>query len=228
MEWSRLELLLKDKMKIVQNKTILIIGVGGVGGYVLESLARLGVKNLIIVDGDVVDITNINRQIIALHSTIGRPKVEVFKERIIDINPDCKVTSIYEFLTPDKINDLITYNIDYVVDACDTTEVKKEIIRVCIKKGVPFITCMGTGNKVDPTKLEITDIRKTEYDPLAKIIRKMVRDENIKGKIPVICSKERPIKHEGNVVASCSFVPSVAGLLCTSYIVNNIVGDIHE
>lgn len=227
MEWTRLELLLKDKLEMVQNKTILVIGIGGVGGYVVESLARLGIKNIIIVDGDVVDITNINRQIIALHSTIGRPKVEVFKERIFDINPKCKVTDIYEFLTPDKIDNLITNKIDYVVDACDTTEVKKEIIRVCSRKKISFITCMGTGNKLDPTKLEIVDIRKTEYDPLAKIIRKMVRDEKITGKIPVICSKERPIPHEGNTIASCSFVPSVAGLLCTSYIVNDIVGDNH-
>ena len=227
MEWTRLELLLKDKLEMVQNKTILVIGIGGVGGYVVESLARLGIKNIIIVDGDVVDITNINRQIIALHSTIGRPKVEVFKERIFDINPKCKVTDIYEFLTPDKIDNLITNKIDYVVDACDTTEVKKEIIRVCSRKKISFITCMGTGNKLDPTKLEIVDIRKTEYDPLAKIIRKMVRDEKITGKIPVICSKERPIPHEGNTIASCSFVPSVAGLLCTSYIVNDIVGDLH-
>lgn len=228
MEWNRLELLLKDKIEIVQNKTILIIGLGGVGGYTLESLARLGIKKLIIIDGDVVDITNINRQIIALHSTIGRPKVEVFKERIIDINPNCEVVAINEFLTSDRVNDIITNDIDYVVDACDTTEVKKEIIRVCSKKEVPFITCMGTGNKIDPTKLEIVDIRKTEYDPLAKVIRKMVRDENIKGKVPVICSKEKPIKNDQKVIGSCSFVPSVAGLLCTSYIVNNIVGDIHE
>lgn len=228
MEWARLELLLKDNLKIVQNKNILVIGIGGVGGYVVESLARLGIKKIIIVDGDVVDMTNINRQIIALHSTVGKPKVEVFKERIFDINPRCEVIDIYEFLTPDRINDLITNQIDYVVDACDTTEVKKEIIRVCSKKEISFITCMGTGNKLDPSKLEITDIRKTEYDPLAKIIRKMVRDEKIVGKVPVVCSKERPIKHDSNVVASCSFVPSVAGLLCTSYIVNDIVGDMHE
>lgn len=228
MEWSRLELLLKDKMKLLQNKTILIIGVGGVGGYVVESLARLGIKKLILVDGDVVDITNINRQIIALHSTIGRPKVEVFKKRILDINPECEVEVIYEFLVPARVDEIVIKEIDYVVDACDTTEVKKEIIRVCSKKEISFITCMGTGNKIDPTKLEIIDIRKTEYDPLAKRIRKMVRDENIKGKIPTICSKEQPISSASNKVASCSFVPSVAGLLCTSYIVNDIVGDIHE
>lgn len=228
MEFSRLELMLKEKIEILQNKTILIIGIGGVGGYVVESLARLGINKLILVDGDIVDITNINRQIIALHSTIGKSKVELFKERIMDINPHCFVNVINKFITREEVNDLITNDIDYVVDACDTTEVKKEIIRVCSKKNINFITCMGTGNKMDPTKLEITDIRKTEYDPLAKIIRKMVRDEKITCKVPVVCSKEIPIKNDTKIIASISFVPSVAGLLCTSYIVNNIVGDIHE
>ena len=228
MEFARLELMLKEKTEILQNKTILIIGLGGVGGYVVESLARLGINKLILVDGDIVDITNINRQIIALHSTIGKSKVELFKERIMDINPHCFVNVINKFITREEVNDLITNDIDYVVDACDTTEVKKEIIRVCSKKNINFITCMGTGNKMDPTKLEITDIRKTEYDPLAKIIRKMVRDEKITCKVPVVCSKEIPIKNDTKTIASISFVPSVAGLLCTSYIVNNIVGDIHE
>ena len=228
MEWSRLEFLLKDKVEIIQNKKILVIGIGGVGGYALESLARLGIKNLIIVDGDVVDISNINRQIIALHSTIGKSKVELFKERILDINPKCNVLAIKKFLVKEDINELVTEDIDYVVDACDTVEVKKEIIRVCSKKKIKFITSMGTGNKIDPLKFEIIDIRKTEYDPLAKVIRKMVRDEKISCKVPVVCSKESPIKHEGNTIASCSFVPSVAGLLCTSYIVNDIVGDIRE
>lgn len=228
MEFSRLELMLKEKIEILQNKTILIIGIGGVGGYVVESLARLGINNLILVDGDTVDITNINRQIIALHSTIGKSKVELFKERIMDINPNCSITILNKFITKDDVDTLITNNIDYVVDACDTTEVKKEIIRVCSRKNINFITCMGTGNKIDPTKLEIIDIRKTEYDPLAKIIRKMVREENIKCKVPVVCSKEIPIKNDTKVIASNSFVPSIAGLLCTSYIVNDIVGDINE
>jgi len=227
MEWTRLELLLKEKTELLQNKTILVIGLGGVGGYTVESLSRLGMKKLIIVDGDNVDITNINRQIIALHSTIGQSKVEVFKERIKDINPKCEVIGINKFIIKEEVNDLIE-NVDYVVDACDTVEVKKEIIRVCNKKNIKFISCMGTGNKLDPTKLEIIDIRKTEYDPFAKVIRKMVRDERITCKVPVVCSKEQPIKTDSKEIASCSFVPSVAGLLCTSYIVKDIVGDIHE
>ena len=202
MEWSRTEILLKDKVDIVQNKTILVIGVGGVGGYVVESLARLGLKKLIIVDGDIIDITNINRQIIALHSTIGKSKVEVFKERILDINPSCDVTITNKFLKKEDIDILITNEIDYVVDACDTVEVKKEIIRVCNNKNIKFISSMGTGNKLNPLKFEIIDIRKTEYDPLAKVIRKMVKEEKIKCKVPVVCSKEAPIKNDSNVVAS--------------------------
>lgn len=227
MEWTRLELLLKDKLNLLQDKTILVIGLGGVGGYTVESLARLGIKRLVLIDGDVVDITNINRQIIALHSTIGQAKVDVFKDRIKDINPECEVITIHKFITKEEV-DILINDVDYVVDACDTVEVKKEIIRVCNNKKIKFISCMGTGNKIDPTKLEIIDIRKTEYDPLAKIIRKMVRDEKISCKVPVICSKEQPIKTNSKEIASCSFVPSVAGLLCTSYIVKDIVGDIHE
>lgn len=228
MEWVRLELLLKDKMELVQNKTILIVGIGGVGSYAVESLARLGIHNLILVDGDTVDISNINRQIIALHSTIGRFKVDVMKERILDINPECNVEVVSEFLKKETVAKLFQRKIDYIVDACDTMEIKKELIRQCSARNVSLICCMGTGNKLDPSKLEIMDIRKTSYDPVAKIIRKMVREEHISCKVPVICSREVPISHSGNVVASCSFVPGVAGLLCTSYIVNDLVGDIHE
>ncbi len=228
MEWTRLELLLQDKVEIIQNKTVLVIGIGGVGGYVVESLARLGIRKLIIIDGDTVDITNINRQIIALHSTVGRYKVDVMKERILDINPECNVIGICEFILPEKIATRITSEVDYVVDACDTIEVKKEIIRVCSSRNIPFVSCMGTGNKLDPLKLQVMDIRKTSYDPIAKIIRKMVRDEHITGKVPVVCSMERPIPHEGITIASCSFVPSVAGLLCTSYLVHHMIGDVYE
>ena len=228
MEWARLELLLQDKINIVQNKSVLIIGIGGVGGYVVESLARLGIRKLIIVDGDVVDITNINRQIIALHSTIGRYKVDVMKERVLDIHPKCDVIGISEFILPAKVPELLNLEVDYVVDACDTIEVKKEIIRICSKRKIPFISCMGTGNKLYPQKLQIMDIRKTSYDPIAKILRKMVRDEHIIGPVPVVCSMESPIPHEGSRIASCSFVPSIAGLLCTSFLVHHMMGDSYE
>lgn len=228
MEFTRAELLFGDNLTHIQNKTILVIGAGGVGSYVIESLARLGVHHIIIVDGDVIDVSNINRQIFALHSTIGLPKVVVAKNRISDISSSIKVDTIYKVLSESDVDDIITSDIDYVVDACDTVSVKKAIIRTCIRKNVKFISSMGTGNKIDPTKLKVMDVRKTAYDPIAKIIRKMVRDERIKSKVMVIASTESPIKHEGTTIASCSFVPSVAGLLCTSYIVNDILGDRDE
>lgn len=225
MEYKRTRLLLKDKLDIIQNKTILIIGLGGVGSYVLESLARMGIKNFILVDSDIIDITNINRQIYALHSTIGLPKVEVAKKRVLDINPNCNIKVYYKLLDEENTKDLFIDDIDYVVDACDTIKVKKELIRYCTKNNIKIITCCGTGNKLDPTKLSIMDIRKTSYDPIAKILRKMVRDEHINIKIPVICSSEEPIKCDTNQIGSVSFVPSTAGLLCTSYIVHDILGD---
>lgn len=227
MEWERTRLLLGDDLEKVRSKTILIIGLGGVGSYVCESLARMGVSHLILVDSDVVDVTNINRQLYALHSTIGMPKVEVAKRRIGDISLDIKVDTYHMEVTEDNFSLFFKEQIDYVVDACDTVSVKKEVIRYCSKNKILFITCAGTGNKIDPLKLDIMDIRKTSYDPLAKILRKMVKDEHIKGRVPVVCSTESPIKTNSKVIASCSFVPSVAGLLCTSYIVRDIVGDLN-
>lgn len=224
---DRLELLIgKECLERIKNLNILIIGIGGVGGYTLESLARSGVENITIVDYDKIDITNLNRQIISLNNNIGKYKVDEFKIRINNINPNCKVYILKKFLTKEDINTLIN-NYDYVIDACDTIEVKKEIIRVCLNKNIKFISCMGTGNKLDPTKLEIIDIRKTSYDPIAKKIRKMVKDEKLKEKINVICSKEKPIKTNSKIIGSTSYVPATAGLLCTSYIVNDIVGELY-
>lgn len=228
MEWERTRLLFGDDLEKIQSKTILIIGLGGVGSYVCESLARMGVSHLILVDSDVIDITNINRQLYALHSTIGMPKVDVAKKRIYDISSKIKVDTYHMEVTEANFSLLFDVSIDYVVDACDTVSVKKEVIRYCSKNQIPFITCAGTGNKVNPLKLAIMDIRKTSYDPLAKILRKMVKDEHIKGYIPMVCSTEPPIKNHSRIIASCSFVPSVAGLLCTNYIVHDIVGEKYE
>lgn len=221
---KRLELLVGEKnLNRITNKTILIIGIGGVGGYALESIARSGIKKIIIVDFDLIDITNLNRQIISLHSNIGKYKVDEAYNRIKDINPECEVIKIKDKIDINNIDKLFEYEIDYIIDACDTLEVKKEIIRRCLKNKIKFISCMGTGNKLDPSKLEIIDIRKTSYDPLAKAIRKMVNEEKLNGKIMVVCSKEQPIKTNSKTIASSSFVPSVAGLLCTSYIINDII-----
>lgn len=225
MQFQRFELLIGDKINLVKDKTILIVGIGGVGGYVLESLVRAGIGKVIIVDNDIVDITNLNRQIISLHSNIGKNKVDVAYQRAKDINPNCEIITVNEFLTKDNTIDLFNENIDYIVDACDTVEVKKELIRISINKNIKLISSMGTGNKLDPSKLEIVDLRKTSYDPLAKILRKMLKDERINTKVMVVCSKETPIKTNSKTIGSTSFVPAVAGLLCTSYIINDIVGE---
>lgn len=223
-ELSRLESLVgTNNINKIKELTILVIGLGGVGGYSVESIVRCGIKKIILVDSDTIDITNLNRQIISLHSNIGKNKVDEFEKRILDINPNIEIKKINEFITKENINLLFEEKIDYLVDACDTIETKKCIIRECLNKKIKFITCMGTGKRMDPTKLQIIDIRKTNYDPIAKIIRKMVRDEKIKEKIYTICSTEQSIKNENNVIASNSFVPATAGLLCTSFILNDIV-----
>lgn len=220
--FTREEWLIGDKINLIKNKCVLIIGLGGVGGYTLESLVRAGIGKVIIVDNDNIDITNLNRQIISLHDNIGNKKVDEWEKRIKNINSDIKVIKYDMFVTKDNIDELFNDKIDYVVDACDTIETKKAIIRMCINKNIKFITSMGTGNKLDPTKLMICDVRKTSYDPIAKIIRKMVKDERIKAKIMTVCSSEPP-KIKGKV-GSISFVPSVAGLYITSYIINDILG----
>lgn len=213
----------EESLTILSSKTVLVIGIGGVGGHVCEALVRSGINNIIIVDGDVVDETNLNRQIIALNSTIGKAKVDVMKARIKDINPECQVKTINEFITPDNIELLFNTKIDYLVDACDTVPVKKRIILECLKRKIPFISCMGTGNKLDPSKLEIIDIRKTKNDPLARIIRKIIKDEKINKKVLVLSSSEVPIKTGDSTPGSTAFVPASAGLLIASYLIRDII-----
>ena len=221
-QFERLELLIGDKINDLNNVTVLIIGLVGVGGYAAESLCRSGIGNIILVDNDIIDITNLNRQIISNISNVGFSKVDEWEKRLKSINPNINIIKIKEFIIPDNIDILFENNFAYLIDACDT---KKEIIKKCLEKDIKFISCMGTGKKFHPEMLEITDIRKTSYDPLAKAIRKMVKDENINGKIPVVYSKEIPKKTDTNLIGSNAFVPSVAGLLCASYIFNLIVGE---
>lgn len=206
----------------LQNLKVLIVGLGGVGSYVLESLARCGVLNFTIVDYDLVDVSNINRQIYALHSTIGMKKVDVAKERVKDISPNSNINVIDTKITKDNIDILNIEEFDFIVDACDSLDVKKELLRICKLKNKKLIMSMGTANKLDPTRLKITDLSKTNYDPIAKILRKYVKDNHIKGKIPVVSSDEVPIKLNGKL-GSVSFVPSVAGLFITSYIVREVI-----
>lgn len=222
--FSRFEKLVgSEVLENIKNKTVLVLGCGGVGGYVVESLARSGVGTLILVDFDTIDVTNINRQIIALDSTVGRKKVEVFVERIADINKKCKVIAIDRFIDVNNLEELFSYKIDYFIDACDTVSTKKAVIDSCIRRKIPFISSMGTGNKLDPFKLEIMDIRKTSYDPLAKILRKYVKDMRIKERVMVLSSKEIPKKMNDRVVASTAFVPASAGLMIASYVINSFI-----
>lgn len=218
------KLLNETNINVISNSSILIIGCGGVGGYAIESLARCGVKKLILVDFDIVDKSNLNRQISALNSTIGLKKTVVFKKRIHDINNNIEVIIIDEFITKNNINLLFEHKIDFLIDACDTIETKKELILQCLKRNIKFISSMGMGNKLNPTKIEIIDINKTSYDPIAKNIRKFLKENKIKKKIMVISSCEKPIK-TNNGIGSTSYIPAIAGLLCTGYIINDLINN---
>lgn len=215
---SRLEILIGNEgIQTLRNRSVFVLGIGGVGGYVCEALARSGVGRLILVDSDVVDITNINRQIIATHSTIGRKKVDVMKERILDINPEC-IVEVYDMFLDKDMSLLEDAHADFVVDCCDTVSTKKNILSYCISHNISFLTCLGTAKKFDPSLLEITDLSKTYNDPLARILRKYVKDQAIRGKIPVLFSSEKPFMVQE--LGSTAFVPSSAGLMIASYVVS--------
>lgn len=223
---ERLELLVgKEKIQKLQESKVLVLGLGGVGSYAVESLVRSGIGTLILVDYDTIDRSNLNRQLMSTQNNIGQKKTEVWKKRIQEINPDCHVILIDQKISKETVSLLYEQKPGYIIDACDTVEVKKELIRSCRSKNVTLISSMGTGNKMHPELLEITELSKTSYDPLARILRKMVKDEKIKGKIMVVASKEVPKKVNSKTIASNAFVPATAGLLCTSYIINQIVGE---
>lgn len=213
----------EDNLNKIKNKTILVVGLGGVGGYALETLVRSGISNLILIDFDKIDITNLNRQVITNQNNIGLYKVEVAKDRVLSINPECKVNIEKIFLNKDNINILDKYKIDYIVDACDSVEAKKLLIDYSIEKDIKLISSMGTANKIEPSKLEVLDIRKTSYDPLAKIIRKYVNDKKINKKIMVVSSTETPIRKDK--LSSLVFVPAVAGILISNYIIKDIINN---
>lgn len=223
-KYVRLEKVIgKDKVDDLGQKCVLVIGCGGVGGYVCEALARSNIGRLIIVDFDVVDVTNINRQIIALESTIGQKKVDVLEKRLKDINPNLDVVKIDSFIGVDNIEVLFKDKLDYLVDACDSIKTKLALIDECLKRKIPFVSSMGTGNKLDPTKLDVVDIRKTVNDPLARIIRKYVKDKKIKDKVMVLSSTEVPVKTGERTPGSTAFVPGAAGLILASFVVRNLI-----
>ena len=297
-----IKLIVEENFNKITNTTVLVVGIGGVGGYAVEGLVRSGISSFILVDYDTVDITNINRQITADTKHLGYFKVDVMERRILNINPNCKVIKLYDKLNLDNIDnlfkysfdylidacdtivvkeeliklcvlnnieiketgskgksvnncinrdtclkkrifainpnckviklydklskdnlgDLFKYSFDYLIDACDTIVVKEELIKLCILNNIEIISCMGTGNKINPSELEITDIWKTSYDPIAKKIRKYLKDEKIYKKIPVVYSKEQNDKFEGSI-PSMIFVPASAGLLSANYVIKSII-----
>ena len=226
-QFSRTELLIgKDAIEKLNKAKVAIFGIGGVGSYVVEALARAGIGNFVLIDDDVVDITNINRQLIATHKTIGKPKVEVAKNRILEINPDANVEVHNEFFLPNS-PEILDNSINYIVDSIDSVTAKIELVIRADKHNIPIISSMGTGNKLDPTKFEVTDIYKTSVCPLAKVMRKELRARGIK-KLKVVYSKEEPIKHSNSLEkkqtpGSISFVPSVAGLIIAGEVIKDII-----
>ena len=211
----------EENFKKIQAKTVLVVGLGGVGGYATEALVRSGICNLILIDHDTIDTTNINRQIIATNKNIGKNKVDEFKQRIKDINPECNVITYKMFLNRNNYNILENHKIDYIIDCCDSVDTKKLLIEYSLEKDIKIISSMGTANKLNPSKLEITDIRKTSYDPLAKILRKYVHDLKTNKKIIVVSSTEPPLKKES--LSTLIFVPASAGLLCSNYVIDDII-----
>ncbi len=222
-QFDRTEKLIgKDAVEKLKKSSVIVFGVGGVGGYTCEALARAGVGRIDIVDKDVVDITNINRQIIATHDTIGQPKVKVMKERMLSINPDIKCEAYELFYLPSEADRFDFGKYDYVVDCVDNVTAKIDIICRAKESGTRVISSMGTGNKLDPTRFEIKDIEKTTVCPLAKVVRKELKKRNIQG-VEVLFSTEEPQKTEGErTPASISYVPSCAGLIIAGRIIQNL------
>ena len=219
----------EDAVEKLNNARVAVFGVGGVGGYICEALVRAGVGSIDIFDRDTVSVSNINRQIIALHSTVGRAKVDVMKERMLDINPDCKVNAHYVFYLPENADEFDLSVYDYIADAVDTVAAKLEIAERAYKLGIPTISAMGAGNKTDPTRFEVSDISDTTVCPLARVMRRELKARGIK-KYKVVYSKEEPRKsgvidtETGKAIpGSLSFVPSAMGLIMAGEIIKDIL-----
>lgn len=232
-EFSRTELLVGEEgISKLNNSKVIVFGVGGVGSFVVESLTRAGIGNLVLIDNDTVCISNLNRQIHATQSTIGRVKVDVMKERVISINPNCNVETKQIFVTPENIDEIITDDIDYVVDAIDTVTSKLALAEYCYKNGINIISSMGTGNKIDPSQFKVSDVYKTKVCPLAKVMRHELRKRGVK-KLKVVYSEEMPMTPDkGKAVpsqkrqtpGSISFVPPVAGMIIGGEVIKDLSG----
>lgn len=217
-----LKLISQEDLNKLHNSKIAVVGVGGVGAYAAEALIRSGIQNLLIIDFDKVDISNKNRQLIALDSTIGKDKVDILKSRLEDINKEALIETKKIFLDESNIGELINWEPDYVVDACDSINTKKTIIKFCQNKKINLVSSMGVGNRLDPSKLKITSLDKTSGDPLAKLIRKWIKDEKLNYPM-VLASDEPPIKTGEREPGSTAFVPPSAGLMIASHVFCDII-----
>ncbi|TCI26572.1 tRNA threonylcarbamoyladenosine dehydratase [Exiguobacterium sp. SH5S4] len=240
-QFSRNELAIgQEGIETLKGKTVAILGVGGVGSFAAEALARSGVGRIVLVDKDDIDITNVNRQIHALLSTVGQPKVEAMGARLLDINPDVELVQLKMFYTEETFEEFFAQNVDFVIDASDTIIYKIHLIVECKRRGIPVISSMGMANKMDPTRIQVIDIKDTSYDPIAKMVRTRLRKHNIYKGVPVVFSDESPIvtREDVNEVvgkkdapirkakmppSSNAFVPSVAGLVAAGYVVNQML-----
>ncbi|CAG7631592.1 tRNA threonylcarbamoyladenosine dehydratase [Paenibacillus solanacearum] len=241
-QFSRTELAIgPEGLEVMKNSTVAVLGIGGVGSIAAEALARTGVGRVVMIDKDVVDITNVNRQIHALTTTVGQPKAELMRDRILQINPECDAIALKMFYTEETYEQLFEYPVDYVLDASDTISYKIHLIKQCLARKIPIISCMGAANKMDPTRFQVADISKTTVDPMARVIRHKLRKEGIKKGVKVVFSTEEPMKPRGDVTqrivpenapeirkaqqppASNAFVPPVAGLIMVSVAVRDLL-----
>lgn len=240
-QFSRTELAIgAEGLDILKNSTVAVLGVGGVGAMAVEGLARTGIGRIIMIDKDVVDITNINRQIHALTTTIGQKKADLMRDRIKLINPECEAIALNMFYTEETYEELFKYDIDYVLDASDTITYKIHLIKQCLQRGIPILSSMGAANKMDPTKFQVADISKTHMDPMARVIRTKLRESGIKKGVKVVFSTEPPVRPRKDVTekiapagakirkakqppASNSFVPPVVGLIMVSAAVRELL-----
>ncbi|QMV43847.1 tRNA threonylcarbamoyladenosine dehydratase [Cohnella cholangitidis] len=246
-QFSRTELAIgPEGLEVLKGSTVAVLGIGGVGGIAAEALARSGIGRIVLIDKDVVDITNINRQIHALTTTVGQPKADLMRDRIKLINPECDVISLRMFYTEETYEELFKYPLDYVIDASDTISYKIHLIKQCLERKIPIISSMGAANKTDPTRFQVADISKTTVDPIARVIRKKLRNEGIKKGVQVVFSTELPIKPREDVTqrivpetapeirkaqqppSSNAFVPPVAGLIMVSVVFKDLLDKVDK
>ncbi len=241
--FSRTELIIgPEGLEKLKNTSVAILGVGGVGSFAVEALARCGIGKLVLVDKDDVDITNINRQIHANLHTVGRSKVELMRERIAAINPECEVVALQMFYNEETRDRFFAHRLDYVIDAMDTISAKIDLVVECKRRGIPIVSSMGAANKLDPTRFQVADISETSYDPIAKVMRRELRKHGIHQGVTVVYSKEEPVKKRADVLdkivtdpnspirkakeppASNAFVPPVSGLYMAGIVFNDLMG----